>query len=127
MKQKASLVLMEQLLMILVFALAAVLCLRIFVQADGISRQTARQDRAVILAQNGAEAVKGSSGDWKQAAQILGATWTDSGIFLIQDDLSMEISRISGEVPGLGQAEITVLAEEEAIFSLTVAWQEVAP
>ena len=39
MKSRAPLALMEQTVMVLVFALAAALCLRAFVLADGISRQ----------------------------------------------------------------------------------------
>ena len=48
MKSKASLFLMEQLVMVLIFALAAVLCLGIFVRANKISSETARRDKAVI-------------------------------------------------------------------------------
>ena len=55
MKQKTSLLLMEQLVMILVFALAAARGLQIFAKADAISQETARRDRAVVLARNAAE------------------------------------------------------------------------
>ena len=49
MKNKTSLLLMEQLVMVLVFALAAALCLTVFVKADQISRETVRRDEAVLL------------------------------------------------------------------------------
>ena len=62
MKQKTSLLLMEQLVMILVFALAAALCLQIFAKADAISQETARRDRAVVLARNAAELLKATGG-----------------------------------------------------------------
>ena len=42
MKNRTSLVLMEQLVMVLVFALAAAVCLTVFAEADRISRETAR-------------------------------------------------------------------------------------
>ena len=58
MKSKATLVLMEQLVMLLVFALAAALCLNVFARADEISKQTARRDEAVLIAQNAAEILK---------------------------------------------------------------------
>ena len=58
MKSKATLFLMEQLVMILVFALAAALCLGVFARADAMSRQLARRDEAVILARNAAELLK---------------------------------------------------------------------
>lgn len=125
MKSKASLLLMEQLIMILVFALAAVLCLQVFVSADQISRDTARQDRAVLLAQNGAEAVKASSGDLEKASSILGAACSGDVLSLNRDELRVEIHLLPASVPGLGQAEVAVLAGEEQVFSLVTAWQEV--
>ena len=62
MRSKASLFLMEQLVMLLVFALAAALCLGVFVRADRISEETHQRDQAVILACNAAELLK-SIGD----------------------------------------------------------------
>lgn len=126
MKHKASLVLMEQLVMILVFAMAATLCLQIFVAADGISRETAQQDRAVRLAQTGAEAVKASSGDLEKAAVLLGTTCTGNHLYVTEEDLRMEIRPITSDIPGLGQAEIFVTVETEQFFSLVIGWQEVA-
>ena len=57
MRSKASLFLMEQLIMVLVFALAAALCLQVFVRAEEISLESARRDEAVIVARNAAELV----------------------------------------------------------------------
>ena len=59
MKHKTSLLLMEQLVMILVFAVAAALCLQVFVRSRDISGETARRDTAVVLARNAAELLKG--------------------------------------------------------------------
>ena len=58
MKSKAPLMLMEQMVMLLVFALAAALCLQAFVKADEISRRAEARDRAVILCQTVAEEIK---------------------------------------------------------------------
>ena len=55
MRSKATLTLMEQTVMLLVFALAAALCVRIFVYADQTSRRYEARDRAVLEAQNLAE------------------------------------------------------------------------
>lgn len=52
MKSKAPLVMMEQMVMILVFALAAALCLQAFVLSDNLSRENERRDQAVVLCQN---------------------------------------------------------------------------
>ena len=55
MKSKAPLSLMEQLIMLLVFALAAALCLQVFVLSAQISRRCKATDHAVTAAQNAAE------------------------------------------------------------------------
>jgi len=115
MKNKASLVLMELLVMVLIFALAAAACLRCFLWAAETSRETARQDRAVVLAQNAAEAIKATGGDFSAARQLLD----------IPEGLSLQMTEISSGVPGLGEAEILVKGHGGAVlFSLDIAWQE---
>ena len=52
MKNKTSLAMMELLVMVLVFALAAALCLGIFAKTDKMSQQTELRDGAVLMAQN---------------------------------------------------------------------------
>lgn len=115
MKSKASLFLMEQLVMVLVFALAAALCLGVFVRANEISSETARRDEAVIIAQNAAQMLK-VTGDPELTRQRV-----DSGEFML------EIQKENYEVPGLCQAKIVVLYENREVFSLRTGWQEVAP
>ena len=68
MKSRAPLALMEQTVMVLVFALAAALCLRAFVLADGISRRVEATDRAVLWAESAADTLKARNGDLAQAA-----------------------------------------------------------
>ena len=65
MRSKAPLTLMEQVLMILVFALAAALCVQVFVFSGQSSRRNEARDRAVLEAQNAAETLKsvGRGGD----------------------------------------------------------------
>ena len=58
MKSKAPLVMMEQIVMVLVFALAAALCLQTFVLSGNISERTEEVNRAAIEAQNVAEELK---------------------------------------------------------------------
>lgn len=125
MKSKASLLLMEQLVMILVFALAAVLCLQIFVYADRTSREMEIQDRAVALAQNAAETLK-ACGSLESAAELLGGTVREGTLALVREELTLEICQTASTIPGLSQAEIRVADGEHMIFTLTVAWQEVA-
>ena len=59
MRSKAPLALMEQLVMVLVFALAAALCVQVFVLSSRTSRWNESRDRAVVEAQNAAELLKG--------------------------------------------------------------------
>ena len=115
MKHKASLVLMEQLVMILVFALAAALCLQVFGKAREISVETARRDQAVVLARNAAELLKATDGD-VSAAQALS-----------RDGYRVTVLTIPASVPGLSCAEIVVSFAEETLFSLETGWQEVLP
>ena len=61
MKNKAPLPMMEQLIMILVFALTASLCLQGFSLADRMSRRHEAREQAVVLAQNTAETLKACS------------------------------------------------------------------
>ena len=115
MKHKASLVLMEQLVMLLVFSLAAALCLQIFVKAQTISEETARRDRAVVLARNGAELLKATGGN-KEIAEAL------SG-----EGFRVTVTPQPSRQPGLARAEIQVSFEEKELFSLETGWQEELP
>lgn len=73
MKSKAPLVMMEQIVMVLVFALAAALCLQTFVLSGKMSKMTEVKNRAVVEAQNAAETIKNGdavgkrfyTGDWR--------------------------------------------------------------
>lgn len=115
MKNKEMLVLMEQLIMMLVFALAAALCLRIFVQAKTISEETARYEEAMIAAQNTAQALKTTADPEKAEALIQSEPYT------------VQIGEKASGVPGLGIAEIVVSYEGEEICALITSWQEALP
>lgn len=114
MKSKASLLLMEQLVMLLVFALAAALCLGIFVRADRISHQNRQRDEAVRIARNVAEVLK-STGDADRALAAAGET-----------GYNLSVTAVDSGIEGLKQATVAVSREEGVSFSLDVAWQEVA-
>lgn len=127
MKNRTSLLLMEQLVMVLVFAIAAAVCLRLFGAAWQINRQTELRSEAAVLAQNGAEAVKGCQGDLEKAGMILDGE-TNGDVLTVSDgDLVMQIIRRPDSLPGLGQAQIRVMQEQEELFFLAVSWQEVIP
>lgn len=129
MRNKASLVLMEQLVMLLVFALAAAACLGIFAGAHRISQSALRQDAAVELVQNGAEILKSNSGDFRKTAEILSAAQQNNALTLrCEDGYRLHIEKVDSPIPGLGQAAVWAVHEaapEEILFSIRVSWQEV--
>ena len=126
MKSKAPLPLMEQLIMILVFALTAALCLRGFSLASQLSRRQQARQEAVLLAQNAAEILKNTHGDYSLTAEQLEGQW--DGHVLKADcpkQLQLQVIPIETGTPFLGSARITILDPQEVLFELTVSWQEV--
>ena len=115
MKNKTSLQLMEQLVMILVFALSAAICLQIFAKARTISNASAQQDHAVLLAQNAAECLKASCGDM------------DAAQSLAQPPYRLDISEQGSSLSGLREVQICVYAGEALLFTLSTGWQEAVP
>ena len=115
MRSKASLFLMEQLVMLLVFALAAALCLGVFVRADHISEETQQRDQAEILACNAAELLK-SIGDPEKVLELV-----ETGEF------TLKILEENSGIVGMGQATIVISRDHTEVFSLQTGWQEVAP
>ena len=135
MKNKAPLPLMEQLIMILVFALAAALCLQGFSLASRMSRSQEAQNHAVLKAQNAAETLKHVSGDYERASEMLGGH-TDGKVLQIPYDSSWQILTDSSQAeyvlkinpvitdsPLLGSACVGVYQQERPLFELTIAWQ----
>lgn len=137
MRNRASLVLIEQMILLLVFALAAVLCLRIFLRADLSSDAGAAKDKALVQAQSAAEVLKACGGDFEAAAEILGGDW-DGAVWVVffdgrwtvtdEGQQAAYILRVSPEESGLkylGCADVGVFQGEECLASLNAAWQEV--
>lgn len=148
MRSKAPLALMEQMVMLLVFALAAALCLQAFVKSDAISAESEAKDRAAIAAQNAAESIRHKEGDvgaaLSAAAEQLGGTY-EQGMLWIDYDENWDVlgerpsadnysyrltaQGAADETPGLQKSLIQVVtgdgAEPEVLFELEVAWQGV--
>ena len=138
MKQKASLALMEQAIMLLVFALAAALCLRAFFWANTRSLESTNRDRALMELQSAAEVLKLHRGDFSAAAQAHGGS-VENGNWILTFDKSWNISG-SGNAftlsaspeqcttDYLAGAVLTLTGENgNSLAELTVYWQEVAP
>ena len=135
MRSRAPLALMEQTVMVLVFALAAALCLRAFVLADGISRRVEATDRAVLWAESAADTLKARNGDLDQAAAELGGNLDGQRWIIPLDETWQETAGepaytltarpVETGRPLLGKAQIDVAEKNgDSLFSLEVCWQE---
>jgi len=140
MRSRAPLVLMEQMVMVLVFALAAALCVQVFVLSDQISHRNEARAQALTVAQSTAEILKHHEGDYEAAARDVGGSWNGAAwnFFCDEDwDVAAEAANAVYRVtvtPAnrghalLGGAEVAVCtADGEWLCALPVAWQEVAP
>ena len=137
MKNKAPLVLMEQLVMVLVFALAAALCVRAFALADSQSKQLETCDRALLEAQNAAETLKSCGGDYREAAELCRGNWDGTTMQIFYDEnwqaaeeetavYTLAVTPAESGNTLLGRAEVTVTAHGGApLCVLPTAWQEV--
>ncbi len=127
MRSKAPLVLMEQIVMLLVFALAAAICLQSFVKSDQLSEASAARDQAVIVAQNTAEMLKSMGSDGHTVAGVYihyDANWQTTDSALARYTLTA--SRTDTGVPGMAAANIVVqdTSNGKLLFELEIAWQE---
>ena len=135
MKNKAPLALMEQLIMLLVFALAAALCLQVFVYSAQVSRRCETQANAAAAVQNAAEIAKAYRGDTAQISKRLGGCESADGWLLRYDANWQPIEAENAaytvlilpqptEHPALGSARIIAADGTETVFELAVYWQE---
>lgn len=144
-RDKTPLLLMEQLVTLLVFALAAALCLQAFVTADRLSRRMADREQAAIHCQNAAETLKQKAGDIPAALGELGDVGRREGFGyfvsygegwseFVPDGVrtssyTLRVMPLESGLDGLGKAQVTAYGwdkgEMEELFSLEAAWQEV--
>ena len=118
MKDKATLTLMELLIMVLVFSLAAALCLKAFVWSTQKTKENRVIAQAAVIAQTAAEELK-AAGRAEKGSVTYDENWqpSEGGCYVLKTE------PFSGNL--LGGAEVTV--EDRAgseLFRLTVRWQE---
>jgi len=128
---------MEQLVMVLVFALASAICIRAFVLSDQLSRRSEIRDRAVVAAETAAEEWKAAGGDAAQAAKTAGGA-ADGAVWTVCYDKDWEqasgcgadapytvtVQSRQGGPAGLRQADVSVAdGSGTVLFSLTAACQ----
>ncbi len=135
MRSRVPLALIEQTVMLLVFAVAAALCLLAFAHADNESEHMRARDCALVRAQSAAEILKNCRGDCAAAAERCGGM-IEGGIWCIRYDENWQrtdggghyvlcVTPEESDVPLLGRASVEVFAQQECLASLELAWQEV--
>ena len=142
MRSKASLVLIEQAVMVLVFALAAALCLRVFLWSDQLSCRDEARDRALLEVQTAAETLKHAGGEvdhaLEESARTLGGQ-VSQGVWSRYYDKNwsaaggeeaiyrLEARAEPTDIAGLRQAKVRITGAENddpaPLAELTVAWQ----
>ena len=128
MKSKTPLALMEQLVMVLVFALAAALCVSCFVAADRLSDRYAVRDDAVLVAQSAAETLKGCGGDYEETAELLDGQWENGVVTVHSNDrytLVITPEDSGHELLGRARVDVYAVADDSLLFGIAVSWQEV--
>ena len=136
MRSKAPLALMEQMVMLLVFALAAALCLQAFLKSDAISTRSEERDRAAIQAQNAAETIRHYGGDMGNAlslaAQDLGAGYEQGVLWQDYDKdwnpapdgpYRLTAQGVPTETDGLWTAAVAVESKDGLLFEMNISWQ----
>lgn len=133
MKNKSTLVLIEQIVMLLVFAIAATVCVRMFVLSERLSAKYAATDRASLAAQNAAEHLK--HGGVAELSKEMGAVEHSSGEWVIYYDANWNTSAEETEdgfslavtytdTTGLWEADIAVVsAKDGELFRIRTAGQ----
>lgn len=118
MKHRSSLALLEQVFMLLIFAVAAVVCLQAFVWSAQTSKAMVRQDQALLLAQNAAETLKHTR-DSAEISRMFEGQAEDHGWTLTVTP--------TDSVPDLLSAAVVEIWDgERCLVRLPVAWQEVS-
>ena len=124
-RSKAPLALMEQVIMILVFALASAVCLQAFVYSDRLSRADEQRQNAMAKAQQVTEYCKANHGDLEKAGGILGADVTEEGLEIRYPEEKMILAlQLTERTDYLQKAVIIVSDMEDAeIYNMDIAYQ----
>lgn len=122
---KASLFLMELILVLLFFSIASCICVRLFAKSGIISAQTKELTHATGLAQNTAEAFYGFTGDITAIAELFpGSTVSEDGLALsIPGDSQRCILTLSHSEDSFLWGDICVYSSEDegnSIYQLSV-------
>ena len=122
MRNSTFLPLIEQIMMIGIFAIASAICIGCFSLAKSISNETEYKDNAIILAQNTAETIKNHGGIHEN--KVIGYTDTLTETNMDTAEYFVKITPIENAIQLLGSAEIRIIHHNRTIYALTVCWQE---
>ncbi|SFQ36184.1 hypothetical protein SAMN02910358_01766 [Lachnospiraceae bacterium XBB1006] len=121
-RSKAPLALMEQVIMVLVFALAAAICVKAFVMARSMSIQSRTRDRAMEICQSMAEQYKSEQLNTTPEAVFYDGMWrvteensTYKLEFKADNNDAYEVS---------GTLYMVEVEKNKIICKLKVAWQK---
>ena len=125
MNSKSPLVMLEQLIMLLVFALVAAMCLQAFALADSHADTNMARDAAILEVQKTAEVIKYCGGDMERAANMLGGEWSENSLCLACEGFTVKAEYLDGGLELLGKARIFAeTAEQECLFEVSLGWQK---
>ena len=123
MKHRTPLVLLELTVMLLVFSLAAMLCLQGFTWANAQSLEESQKDRALQQLQNTAELLK--AGQSVPESLLFDENWQPAEE---NPSFILRMIPVEQEIPCLSTARLEVTkADGSPLGELTVSWQEVWP
>ena len=145
-RSKSTLFLMEQLIVVAIFAMCAAACVRILTASYFMATETRQMNNAIRAAENGAECYKAVFGDVGKTAEILGGRYVsidgaDAAVVYYdrdwrvsaESDAHYMLRLVSGIAEGgpfavlPGELSVETLAGEE-ILAFTVAarglWDE---
>lgn len=127
MKNKAPLALIEQVIMLLVLAVAAAICLQVFLQAHQITQESHAHDLSLEQMQNTAEALQSTGGDLNKTAALVGGTVENGRLTVAAEGYTITLEEKDSGQPLLGMAELTATQDGKVLSQMAVCWQEVAP
>lgn len=115
-KSKANLFLIELVIMLMFFAVAAAICLGIFSQAQLTSQKANSLSNASLKAQSAAECYKAANGDLNEAALLLGGEVDENGsLMLCYDGKWQQVPLNAGGSSGKQQPECRFVIEIAAL------------
>jgi len=98
-RSKSTLFLIEQLIVVAVFAICAAACVRIFTAAYFTASESRDINNAIHIAESGAESFKATGGDIGKVADILGGTAHgegDAAVAVVYYDSSWQVAAYAG-------------------------------